>query len=159
MDAVDYRAYLARFLYSSFPSVVNSKKSCIFLLTKKTWNAIIEVQQNLERVTVMDKEQILNAARNEKYRGKEYENKEEIRSSALGYAITLALGFILTLIEYFSQGHIHFGMLSLGAVAVGVDNIYLGIKMKKHGKVTWGAVMLLFAAICILIYIVQVVAV
>ena len=84
MDAVDYRAYLARFLYSSFPSVVNSKKTCICLLTKKTRNAIIEVQQNLERMTVMDKEQILNAARNEKHRGKEYENKEEIRSSALG---------------------------------------------------------------------------
>ena len=106
----------------------------------------------------MDKEQILNAARNEKYRGKEYENKEEIRSSALGSAITLALGFVLTLIEYFAQGHIHFGMLALGAVAVGVDNVYLGIKMKKYGKVAWGSVMLFFAAICILIFIVQVVS-
>ena len=106
----------------------------------------------------MDKEQILNAARNEKYRGKEYENKEEIRSSALGYAITLALGFVLTLIEYFAQGHIHFGMLALGAVAVGVDNVFLGIKMKKYGKVAWGSVMLFFAAICILIFIVQVVS-
>ena len=106
----------------------------------------------------MDKEKILNAARNEKYRGREYENKEEIRSSALGYAITLALGFVLTLIEYFAQGYIHFGMLSLGAVAVGVDNIYLGIKMRKYGKVAWGSVMLLFAAICILIFIVQVVS-
>lgn len=106
----------------------------------------------------MNKEQILNAARNEKYRGKEYENKEEIRSSALGYAITLVLGFLMALIEYFAQGRIHFGMISLGAVAVGVDNIYLGIKMKKYGKVAWGSVMLLFAAICILIFIVQVVS-
>ena len=106
----------------------------------------------------MNKEQILNAARNEKYRGKEYENKEEIRSSALGYAITLVLGFLMALIEYFAQGRIQFGMISLGAIAVGVDNIYLGIKMKKYGKVAWGSVMLLFAAICILIFIVQVVS-
>ena len=62
------------------------------------------------------------------------------------------------LVEYFAQGRIHFGMISLGAVAVGIDNIYLGIKMKKYGKVAWGSVMLLFAAICILIFIVQVVS-
>jgi hypothetical protein len=106
----------------------------------------------------MDKEKILNAARNEKYCGKEYENKEEIRSSAIGYAITLALGFILALVEYFAQGHIHFGMLSLGAVSVGVDNLYLGIKMTKRRKVVFGVFMLLIAAFCVLIYIVQVVS-
>ena len=105
----------------------------------------------------MDKEKILNAARNEKYRGREYENKEEFRSTALGYAITLALGVGLTLVEYIVKGYIHFGMLSLGAVAVGVDNLYLGFKMKKYGKVAWGAMMLFFAAVFVMLYFVQVI--
>ena len=107
----------------------------------------------------MDKESILAKAQKEKYRGKEYENKVEIRSSAIGYAIVLALGFVLAIIEYCAQRRIHFGMLSLGAVAVGVDNLYLGIKMKKYSKVAFGSFMLLVAAMCILIFIVQVVSV
>ena len=40
----------------------------------------------------MDKENILAAARKQTNRGKEYEHNEEMRSSALGYAITLSLG-------------------------------------------------------------------
>ena len=106
----------------------------------------------------MDKENILAAARNQKERGKEYEHKEEMRSSALGYAITLTLGFILAIVEYLTQGSIHLGMLSLGAVSVGVDALYLGLKMKKYGKAVFGAFMLLIAVLFVLIFIVQVVA-
>ena len=107
----------------------------------------------------MDRESILAKARNEKYRGKEYENKVEIRSSAIGYAIILILGSVLTLIKYFANGIIDFGMVSLGAAAVGIDNIYLGSKIKKRGKLVWGCFMLFVAVICVLLYIVQVVTV
>ena len=41
------------------------------------------VQQNLERFGVMDKETILAAARSDKHRGKEFENKETARSGEL----------------------------------------------------------------------------
>ena len=40
----------------------------------------------------MDKEKILEAARNDKYIGKEYENKESARSNLLGSAVALLVG-------------------------------------------------------------------
>ena len=106
----------------------------------------------------MNKDNILAAARREKFKGKEFENKEEIRSSTIGYAIVLILGIILVLVEYFAKGTLHFGMLALGATSVGVDNLFLGIKFTKYGKIIFGACMLFIAALFILIYIGQVVA-
>lgn len=107
----------------------------------------------------MDKENILAAARNQKERGREYETKEAMRSNLLSYAATLLLGMILFVVEYFAKGTVHWGMIALGLVAVGVDTLYVGIRLKKPIKIALGAFALLIAALCVMFFIVQVVAV
>ena len=138
---------------------INSKKSWNFILTKKTWNAIIKVQQNLERLNVMDKDKILAAARSEKHRGKEFENKETTRSGLLGSAIALLVGVALFLLEYFVKDSVNVGLIAVGMTAAGVDSFYEGIKLKRHYMTIIGIIQLLVAIFAILLFIAKVVAV
>ena len=128
-------------------------------MTKKTWNAIIEVQQNLERANVMDKEKILAAARNEKYRGREFENKETTRSGLLGSAIALLVGIVLFLLEYFVNDSVNVGLIAVGMTAAGVDSFYEGIKLKRHYMTIIGIIQMLAAIFAILLFIAKVVVV
>ena len=141
---------------------INSKKSWSFILTKKTWNDIIEVQQNLERMNVMEvteKSKILAAARNEKHKGKEFENKESARSGLLSSAIALIVGIGLFLLEYFVRDSVNIGLIAVGMTACGVDYLYTGVKLKQHYKTVIGSVQLLVAILFILFFVAKVVAV
>lgn len=128
-------------------------------MTKKTWNAIIEVQQNLERLDVMDKDKILAAARNEKHRGKEFENKETTRSGLLGSAIAMFVGLVLFLLEYFLKNSVNIGLIAVGMTATGVDALYEGIKLKRHYMTAIGIIQMLIAIFAILLFVAKVVAV
>jgi hypothetical protein len=128
-------------------------------LTKKTWNVNIEVQQNLERVNVMDKDTILAAARNEKHKGKEFENKESARSGLLSSAIALLVGIGLFLLEYFVRDSVNIGLIAVGMTACGVDYLYTGVTLKQHYKTVIGTVQLLIALLFILFFVAKVVAV
>ena len=130
-----------------------------FRLTKKTWNAIIKVQQNLERLNVMDKDKILAAARNEKHKGKEFENKESARSGLLSSAIALIVGISLFLLEYLVRDSVNIGLIAVGMTACGVDYLYTGVKLKQHYKTVIGTVQLLIAILFVLLFIAKVVTV
>lgn len=107
----------------------------------------------------MDKEKILEAARVEKNRGKEYENKEATRSSLLGSAIALLVGVALFLIEYCIKDSINVSLIAVWTTMAGVQSLYEGIKVKKLYLVIFGVVQLFIAVCAILIVIGQVVAV
>ena len=128
-------------------------------MTKKTWNAIIEIQQNLERIDFVDKEKILAAARSEKYRGKEFENKETTRSGLLGSAIALLVGVALFLLEYFVKDSVNVGLIAVGMTAAGIDSFYEGIKLKRHHMTIIGIIQILAAIFAILLFIAKVVVV
>ena len=119
----------------------------------------MEVQQNLERVNVMDKDTILAAARNEKHKGKEFENKESARSGLLSSAIALLVGIGLFLLEYFVRDSVNIGLIAVGMTACGVDYLYTGVKLKQHYKTVIGTVQLLIALLFILFFVAKVVAV
>lgn len=127
-------------------------------MTKKTWNAIVKVQQNLERWSDMDKDKILAAARDDKHRGGEFENKETARSGLLSSAIALLVGVVLFLLEYFINGTVNVGLIAVGMTAAGVDSIYEGIKLKRNYMTVIGIVQLLVAIFAILIFIAKVVS-
>ncbi len=115
------------------------------------------VQQNLERFGVMDKETILAAARSDKHRGKEFENKETARSGLLGSALALFVGIALFLLEYFVKNTVNMGLVAVGLTAAGVDSFYEGVRLKRHHMTVIGIVQILAAIFAILIFIAKVV--
>lgn len=107
----------------------------------------------------MDKENILKAARTDKHRGKEYENKEAVRSSLLGSAISLLVGVGLFLIEYFLKDSVNVGLLAVGMTTACVQWLYEGIKVKKIHLIIAGSLTAITALFFVLLFIGQVVAV
>lgn len=106
----------------------------------------------------MDKDQILAAARSNKRRGEEFENKEASRSNLLGSAIALFIGVALFMLEYFIKSSVNVGLIAVGMTAVGVDSFYAGLKLKRHYMTVIGAVQLLVAFFAIIVFIAKVVA-
>ena len=107
----------------------------------------------------MDKEKILSAARNEKYKGKEFENKESARSGLLSSAMALLVGVALFLLEYFVKGSVNVGLIAVGMTAAGVDALYEGLKLKRHYMTIIGVIEILIAIFAISLYISKVVAI
>ena len=105
----------------------------------------------------MEKDKILAAARNEKHRGKEFENKETTRSGLLGSAIALLVGIVLFLLEYFVKDSVNVGLLAVGMTAVSVDSLYEGIKLKRHYKTAFGVAQVLLAIFFIMAFVAKVV--
>lgn len=105
----------------------------------------------------MDKEAILAAARSDKHRGKEFENKETARSGLLGSAIALFVGVALFLLEYYINNSVNIGLVAVGLTAAGVDSFYEGIKLKRHYMTLIGVIQILAAIFAILIFIAKVV--
>ena len=107
----------------------------------------------------MDKERILAAARNDKYRGQEYENEETSRASLLSVFISLTVGIGLFLLEFFVKKTINIGLLAVGLTTAGVDSLYEGIKLNRRHITIMGIIMSLLAIVAILLFIAQVVLV
>lgn len=105
----------------------------------------------------MDNEKILAAARKNKNRGKEYENKESTRSGIMGTLMALIVGTGLFLIEYFVMNSVNVGMIAVGMTACGVQSLYEGIKLRKNYLTVIGVVQSIIAIISIIVFIVQVV--
>lgn len=107
----------------------------------------------------MDKEQILAAARNNKSRGQEYENREYMRGSLLSVFVTLLVGSCLFLLELIVNKSINVGLIALAMTTAAVDSLYEGIKLKRRHMTVVGILLSLGAILAILLFIVQVVLV
>ena len=106
----------------------------------------------------MEKHNILEAARNNKSKGKEYENKESIRSNLLSSAIAMIIGIALFLIEYFVKDTINISLIVVGMTAACIQSLYEGIKTKKAYLITIGCVESLIAVFALFLFITQVVS-
>ena len=105
----------------------------------------------------MDKDTILAAARNEKHKGREFENKESARSGLLSSAIALLVGIGLFLLEYFVRDSVNIGLIAVGMTAAGVDSFYEGIKLNRHYMTAIGIIQMLIATFAILLFVAKVV--
>ena len=101
----------------------------------------------------MDKERILEAARNEKYRGAEYEDKEIARSSLLGCSLALFVGAGLFLLEFLVNNSANIGIIAVCTTMAGAQSIYEGVKVKKLRLTILGALLSLLAVCSILAFI------
>lgn len=115
------------------------------------------VPQNLERCVVMNKEKILESARNNKEKGMEFENKIATRSSILGCLVAVIVGIGLFLLEYFIKDSTNVGLIAVGMTALGTQSLYEGIKVKKIYLIIVGAIQLIITLFAILVFIGQVV--
>ena len=66
----------------------------------------------------MKNEEILKAAQKEKYKGKEYENREGLRSTAVGAVVSLFLTAVLLFLQFFAKGTINAGFLAIGVIVL-----------------------------------------
>lgn len=106
----------------------------------------------------MDKKTILEAARNNKSRGQEYENKESVRSNLLGSEIAISIGLILFLIEYFVKGYVNVSLIAVGMTAACVQSLYEGIKTKKTYLIVIGCAESFIVIFALLIFLARVVS-
>lgn len=102
----------------------------------------------------MEKNKILEAARNNKKKGNEYESRESVRSSLLGAAIAIIVGVVLFLIEYFVKGSINVSLITVAMTAACVQSLYGGIKNKKTHLIIIGSVeaVIVFCSFVLFIY-------
>ena len=128
------------------------------LLTRKLGITIMcNSTIKLGMVLSMNNEKILEAARKNKNRGKEFEQKESTRSSLLGTLVALLVGIGLFLLEYFINDTVNIGFIAVGMTASGVQSLYEGLKVRKLSLTVIGAIQTLIALIAILAFVGQVV--
>ena len=106
----------------------------------------------------MENKTILEAARNNKGRGREYENKESVRSSLLGSAIAIVIGMILFLVEYFVKDSVNVSLIAVGMTTACVQSLYEGIKTEKTYLIVIGCVESIIVIFALLVFLAQVVA-
>lgn len=105
----------------------------------------------------MENKKILEAARNNKYRGREYENKESVRGNLLGTIVAILTGIVLFGMEYLLENSVNIGLLIVGLTTVCVQALYEGIKNKKVYLIIIGGIETLVDLVLFLIFIVLVV--
>ena len=105
----------------------------------------------------MDKKKILEAARKNRERGKEFEKEEISRSNAIGLGITMLIAGGLLLFELFIKGTFNWGIAALGLTAMGVQSLLEGIKLRRLPITMVGIVASVMALFAILIFVWQVI--
>ena len=106
----------------------------------------------------MEKNLILEAARKNKNRGQEYENKESVRSNLLSSLIAIMIGIALFLVEYFVKHSINVSLIVVGMTAACVQSLYEGIKTKKVYLIIIGCVESIIVILALFVFIAQVVS-
>ena len=102
----------------------------------------------------MDKNKILEAARNNGDRGNEYEYNISDRASILTLISITLVVLILSIIEYFSRGLVNLGFIIIGATTIATDTLYKGIVYKKMWRIFVGAILTLITLILIIVWMV-----
>ena len=103
----------------------------------------------------MDKNTILESARNNGDRGNEYEFKESIRSSMVSTVVMIVVGMMLFAVEYYAKGIVNVSLIILGVTVIGTDMLYKGIAFKKIWRIIPGGIFALIALIMIIAMVVQ----
>ena len=104
----------------------------------------------------MDNQKILEAARKNKNRGEEFENKVYARSGSVGTFVSLIVGVGLILLEYINRGSFNFGLIAVWLTGAGTQLLVEGISFKKLYLIIIGIIQILFAVFFVLLFIQEV---
>ena len=103
-------------------------------------------------------EEILEAAKNNKMRGMEYENRVGTKSNIFGFLVTLIIGTVLGLVEYFVRKTLNLALLVLLFSAGAVQMLYEGIRLKSVWQIVLGSIEALLAIFFAIAFIGQVIS-
>lgn len=104
----------------------------------------------------MDNQKILEAARKNKNRGKEFENKVSARSCLVGTFVLLIVGVGLILLEYINRGSFNFGLIAVCLTGAGTQLLVEGISYKKLSVIIISILPILIAVFFVLLFIQEV---
>ena len=104
----------------------------------------------------MDKDKILQQARKNIYKGKEYENDISSKGDLLGLFTAFIVYVVLFLVEYISKRTYNFGATAVIFSASSVQLLYEGIKTKRNIFTIAGTLLGITATAATLYYIMQV---
>ncbi len=104
------------------------------------------------------KDEILKAAQKDTFAGKEFENKAGTKGTLLASFVSLIVGAILFLTEYFVKRTWNIGLIAVAMTASSVQLLYEGIKLKTIWKTVVGSVEAIVALFFILGFIGQVIS-
>ena len=79
----------------------------------------------------MNKEEILAAARENGFKGEEYEKDTMLKGDNLAFNIGMIAGIILFFTELIVKKQLHFGLTTMLLLMSAVQAIHEGIKLKK----------------------------
>ena len=97
----------------------------------------------------MNEQEILSAARKQKYRGGEVEKREADRSVwwAVGAGFLVSIGFFLW--KFFKTGVFDFGLYAVWLMMLTVQLLVEGIRTRKKWEIAGGAICLPFAVFAV----------
>ena len=102
----------------------------------------------------MKKDEILKAAQSNKFRGKEFENREETLSTMISYITSIIVGTILCAVDYYSKGYLNISLIIVAITAIGTDALYKGIRLKKTLSTIIGIILSTIALLALVAYLV-----
>lgn len=101
----------------------------------------------------MENKQILEAARRNTARGREFESRESIRSSLLGAICSTVLGTVLFLLNYFVGGKVSLELIAVAMTYAAAQLLYEGIRVKKPLFIVLGAIEAAIALLSVVFFI------
>ncbi len=101
-------------------------------------------------------DEFLAAARNEKLRGMEYENKILYRSTLIATIIMICVGLILCGVKYFFEKKVDLGMISLVSTVISIQLLFEGISLKTMWKTIIGILTAIIALLALIAFFWQV---
>ena len=105
-----------------------------------------------------NKDDILKAAQKNTFSGKEFENRAGTKGTLLASFVSLIVGAILFLIEFFVKRTWNIGLIAVAMTASSVQLLYEGIRLKTVWKIIVGSVEAVVALFFILGFIGQVIS-
>ena len=78
-----------------------------------------------------DKDEILKAAQKDTFTGKEFENRAGTKGTLLASLVSLIVGTILFITEFFVKGPWNIGLVAVAMTASSVQLLYEGIRIKN----------------------------
>ena len=109
----------------------------------------------MEKGDCMEKNKILEAARKDKYKGKEFENHIFVYSNLLSSAFVLVIAGALFLVEYLMKNSANVALLSVGMADAAIQSLYEGIKTKRVLTIIFGSGCCFLAVVFTIVAIMQ----
>ena len=101
----------------------------------------------------MKKEEVLAAARKEKFKGKEFENNIVKNSYGFGIVISLIPAILILTLEGCIRQHLNFGVVSVLFFEIGAQSVFEGVNNRKSYLNVIGTLIIIMAIMALLVFI------